>query len=96
MHQQYIRIPVFPELQRLAGSDCDHVNRHVKLRFELRQEDPQEAGVLGAGGRGQAQVPRGAAAGQTRQQGKAEQGLEQWGKSAPGSTPARPSDIVKR
>jgi len=72
------------------------MNRYVKLRFELRQKDLQEAGVLGAGGRGQAQIPRGGAAGQACQQGQGDQGLEQCGKSAPGSTPVRPSDIVKR
>src|SRR6266404_3004681 len=94
VYQQHVGIAVFPELQRLSGSDRDHLNGDVMLRLELRQDDAQKPGVLGAGRRGQAQVPRSGTAEKAREQGGAEQSSMQCAQGVDSAQPARYSETV--
>jgi hypothetical protein len=87
VHQQHVGVPVLSELQRLSGADRNYVHRDVVFRLELWKDGPQQPGVVSAGRRGQAQVLSGGAATSARQQGEANQALEQCGKSAARPTP---------
>jgi hypothetical protein len=50
-----VDVAILGEFQGLAGADRDHVDADPVRRLERRQEDVEEAGVDGRGGRREAQ-----------------------------------------
>jgi hypothetical protein len=56
MDQNDVDIAVFRQLEGLARTDRDDMHLDSALPFELRQDGAQETGIVGAGGRRQAQI----------------------------------------
>ena len=55
VHHDHVHIAGTGDAQRLTGTHGDDVHRHAAVLLEHGQQITQQAGILGAGGGGQAQ-----------------------------------------
>ncbi len=60
MNQNHVDVAGLAELEGLAGSHGDYIHLAVMLLFKGRNQLPEQTGVLGGGGGGEAQALLGA------------------------------------